>query len=76
MIISFLRTTFTNPGNIPDDDIWKMNIPESFPPEMQNEVIALMVENREKLLDKNRNMILKHIQYSDSTCSTSIIILN
>ncbi len=76
MIYSYFRTTYTNPGEIPNDELWNMTVPDNFPSDMQSELIALMVEKRERYLETNKNILYRGTQFSDSTFSTSTFKLN
>ena len=61
LIISFLKTSLCDPGNIPDNEVWNINIPENFPIELQSEFIALIIDKREDLLNNNRNIITETV---------------
>jgi hypothetical protein len=70
LIISFIRTSFTNPGEVPDDNIWNLNINESLPQEMQTELLITCLSRREELLLQNRNVISEdNLNESRSTSS-------
>jgi hypothetical protein len=68
MVISYFRTALTNPGRVPDEDIWSLSIPENIPVELQSEFLALTVEKREEMLQQNKN-ILAEININETSCS-------
>ncbi len=61
LVISFFKTALCDPGNIPDNDVWKINIPDNFPIELQGELIALIIDKREEILNNNRNIITETV---------------
>ena len=68
-----MRVYLTNPGNIPDDNIWNINIPNDLPSEVQLEHFAILVSKREEILLNNRN-IIKEENLNDSTSTGSKIL--
>lgn len=70
LIVSFFRTGMTDPGKIPDDQIWNIDIPDSIPSEMQLELFAVTLGRREEMLQNNRNIITEEtLNESRSTAS-------
>jgi hypothetical protein len=74
LIISFIRTALTKPGNIPNDDFWSLQVPENIPIDLESEFIALTVEKRQEDLGKNRNILIDN-NFNETTCSSGTIVL-
>lgn len=58
-VMAALLTSFTNPGEIPNDKNWKINIPENIPSDVQEEMFAIALIKREEMLNNNRSLILE-----------------
>ena len=53
LLLSFFLTYFTNPGTIPDEPFWKMDIPYKMTPQEKIELFALSIIKREEILHDN-----------------------
>ncbi len=70
LVISYLLVYFTNPGNVPDDDIWKIDIDNNMPEHIKVEIYMCALEKRETLLINNKNIIsTESLNESRSTSS-------
>lgn len=63
LIISFIRTVFTNCAEIPNDSFWQLKAPEYLTPQEKVEYMALKILKFEEELNKNKN----RISISDNT---------
>lgn len=63
LIISFIRTVFTNCAEIPNDSFWQLKAPEYLTPQEKVEYTALKILKFEEELNKNKN----RISISDNT---------
>ena len=66
LLLSFFLTYFTNPGTIPDEPFWKMDIPYKMTPQEKIELFALSIIKREEILHDNNNTILVNSSFTTS----------
>ena len=57
IIISFFKVSNTNAGDINDNEIWKVTLPEELSENQKTEYLTLLLERREEILLANRNII-------------------
>jgi len=55
--VSFYKVSLTNPGEVNENDIWKVNIPDELSENQKTEYLTLLLERREEILFANRNFI-------------------
>ncbi len=60
MMFSFYKVTNTNAGEVADNDIWKVHLPEELTESQKAEYLTLLFERREEILLANKNIILKN----------------
>lgn len=60
LFISFYRTHLTNPGEVSDCEIWKVNFPENLTDEQRTNYLTMLFERREEILSANKNIITKN----------------
>lgn len=75
LVTSFILTVFTDPGRVPDDPLWDINIPENITEELQLELFALALAKREETLVNNRN-ILTEENLNDTRTTASKLLKN
>lgn len=74
LIISYCLTAFTDPGGIPDNQIWKIPIEDDMPEQIKVEIFMSSLNKREELLESNRNTINEeNLNESRSTASNKHI---
>lgn len=66
---SFLLVYFIQPGYVPDDAIWKIDINDSMPEHIKVEMFMCALEKRENLLISNKNIVSE--ESLDESRSTS-----
>lgn len=79
MMISFYKVTNTNPGEVIDNDVWKIYLPGELSENQKAEYLTLLFERREEILQANRNIITKNSSETSNfnDCNFSIkLILN
>jgi hypothetical protein len=70
LIISYLLSAFTDPGKIPDDSIWEIQVDDYLNEDVKLEQFAFQLAKREELLANNRNIITEeNLNESRSTAS-------
>jgi hypothetical protein len=70
LIISYCLTAFTDPGGIPDNQIWNIPIQDDMPDQIKIEIFLSALNKREELLESNRNIINEdNLNESRSTAS-------
>lgn len=57
-LISFLRTSLTNPGKIPDTESWKINVNSDVPEEERSQLFYEEIDKREEELLSNKNRLM------------------
>jgi len=68
MVFSFIFCSLSDPGSIPDDKLWNINIDTSASEEHQLEHFAISLAKREELLFINRNILTdENLNESSST---------
>lgn len=60
LFVSFYRTMLTNPGEVSECEIWKINCPEELNDEQRTNYLTMLFERREEILQANRNIITKN----------------
>jgi len=76
---SFFQVFVTEPGAIPNDSTWKINVPENLNNNLMTEVFSYAINKREKYLLSNKNYLFDHegaLDKSNSTEAESIDISN
>lgn len=59
VLYSFYKVAFTNPGDVSDNEIWKVYLPDELTENQKTEYLTLLFERREEILYANRNVISK-----------------
>ena len=73
LVISYALVSFTDPGGIPDDSIWKINVQDDMPDQIKVEVYMSQLNKREEALCNNRNIISEdNLNESRSTASKKL----
>jgi hypothetical protein len=76
MVISFTRTIWTNPGSIPNEELWNLQVPEGVPIDLEGEFISLTVEKRGEELVKNKNVLSDSIIHNETACSDFVELID
>lgn len=72
LILSYIMVYFTDPGEIPDDPIWTINIPDNLPSQVQFEIFAMKLVKREETLELNKNCLTEgYLNLNESNSTTS-----
>jgi len=71
LIFSFLLVYYTNPGRIPEDPLWNINVPENVPEELKLELFVLTLNKREEALANNRNILTEETLNESTSTTTS-----
>lgn len=71
LMMAFLMTYFTSPGDIPKDSFWQLKISQSMNAQMKLEAFALSIVEREELLEVNLNYIRLPLQDSIEALSSA-----
>lgn len=66
MMYSFYKVTNTNPGEVVDNEVWKVYLPEELSENQKAEYLTLLFERREEILLANRNIITKNSSESSN----------
>jgi hypothetical protein len=69
LVLSYLMVYFTDPGMIPNDQIWSINVPDNLPAQVQLEIYAVKLVIRDEQLKTNKN-ILSDENLNDDTRTT------
>jgi hypothetical protein len=70
LVLSYMLTSFVEPGKIPDDPLWDITVPSYLSEEQQLEHFALTLAKREEVLLNNRNILTdENLNESRSTAS-------
>jgi hypothetical protein len=69
-VLSFSLVYFTNPGTIPDDNIWKIEMDRSLPEHIKVELFMCELDKRENLLINNKNIISEEALNESRTTSS------
>ncbi len=57
VLYSFYKVSKTNPGEVSDNEIWKVYLPDELTENQKTEYLTLLFERREEILHSNRNII-------------------
>jgi len=60
VLFSFYKVSKTNPGEVSDNDIWKVYLPDELSENQKTEYLTLLFERREEILHDNRNFISRN----------------
>lgn len=60
IIISFYKVSTKNPGEVPDNFIWKVEFPYDLSDYQKSEFLSILFERREEILIANNNFISKN----------------
>jgi len=60
VLYSFYKVSNTNPGEVSNNEIWKVDLPEELSENQKTEYLTLLFERREEVLQFNRNFINKN----------------
>jgi hypothetical protein len=75
LVISYALVSFTDPGEVPDDKIWKIEIEDDLPDHIKVEQYMNQLNRREEILNYNRNIISEdNLNDSRSTSSKYFFI--
>ena len=66
LILSFYKVTTTHPGQVPENNLWKIQIPHDANKNIQTEIFAIAINNREKELLNNKNKIFEKLENTDN----------
>ena len=70
LVVSFCLVSFSDPGGVPDDSVWKIKIQDDMPDQIKVEVYMSALNRREEILNNNRNLISEeNLNESRSTAS-------
>jgi len=77
LIISYVLTCYTDPGTIPEDHLWDIQIPENIPDQVKVELYLSYLNKREEVLSSNKNILSDEcLNDSRSTTSNKSILIN
>lgn len=74
LILSFYKVSSTNPRDIPNNEIWKINFPEELSQNHKTEYLTLLFERREEILLANKGFISKNATESSDISDYSKIL--
>jgi len=60
VLYSFYKVSNTNSGEVSNNEIWKVDLPEELSENQKTEYLTLLFERREEVLQVNRNFINKN----------------